>query len=558
MTTLAMALVLAIALRLLGALLRPVWVDEAATAIFSAGNSSWSTPINTLVPLHDFVAALRLQAPEQLLTGLRHLAAEDNHPPLHFGLTFLTAQLLQGQTPMAVVAPLTARLPAVLMGSLAVPLLARGVLTATGNIQMSRFAGLLMALSPLAVALGLEARHYALATTLVCGALWAMAASWQRWLAKSALGSRLIAAWLVVNSLGMLSHHLFVLCIAAQLLTLIVLLRRHAGRWIWPDQLLAVPALSLLLALAWLSRYGGGGAIDQTAWLSLDRSAPEQWLAMPLQLLVTALTGLVAPGTSLIDLWQWPFVIAAGLATAVGLFAMGRIVKASGAPEPLLLVFTLSSGAMLLAASVLSGKDFTRALRYGFVLMPGLLSLFAVAASQANSKGRGRVARVLLGCSLLCSLGVAAGVALPASYNPELFLREVNQRSTQPIVLVFNERLVSGGKPLIGYEGLSITWHLQQSGNVEKLTRNGVEPRLMLLGGDAQDRAKALAKVLALQDPFDLWVVNAHGTKSTEIEMSRCTHRRYASSGGHLHDHHHCMVKSHANKSILKADQQND
>jgi hypothetical protein len=80
----------------------------------------------------------------------------------------------------------------------------------------------------------------------------------------------------------------------------------------------------------------------------------------------------------------------------------------------------------------------------------------------------------------------------------------------------------------------------------------------MLLGGDAQDRAKALAKVLALQDPFDLWVVNAHGTKSTEIEMSRCTHRRYASSGGHLHDHHHCMVKSHANKSILKADQQND
>ena len=153
MTAVALALVLAIALRLLGAWLRPVWVDEAATAIFSAGNSSWNTPMNTLVPVQDFVTALRLAAPEQLVTGLSHLRIEDNHPPLHFAVAFLLAQLLQGQPPMAVLDPLTARLPAVLMGSLAVPLLAKAVLTATGNTQAARLAGLLMALSPLAVAL---------------------------------------------------------------------------------------------------------------------------------------------------------------------------------------------------------------------------------------------------------------------------------------------------------------------------------------------------------------------------------------------------------------------
>jgi Dolichyl-phosphate-mannose-protein mannosyltransferase len=542
MTAVALALVLAIALRLLGAWLRPVWVDEAATAIFSAGNSSWSTPMNTLVPVQDFVTALRLAAPEQLVTGLSHLRIEDNHPPLHFAVAFLLAQLLQGQPPMAVLDPLTARLPAVLMGSLAVPLLAKAVLTATGNTQAARFAGLLMALSPLAVALGLEARHYALATTLVCGALWALAASWQRWLAGRALGGRLIGAWLGVNGLGMLSHHLFVLCIAAQLLSLIVLVRRNAGRWIWPVQLIGVPALSLLLGLAWVGRYGGGGATDQTAWLNLDRSAPGQWLAMPLQMLVTALTGLLAPGTTVIDLWQWPLVVAAGLATAVGLAALGRLVLSAGDPEPLLLVFTLSSAAMLIAASVLSGKDFSRALRYGFVILPGLLSLLAVAAAQANAKGRGRIVRVLLCCSLLCSLGVAAGVALPASYNPELLHREVKQRSANPIVLVFNDRLITVGNPLIGYEGLSIAWHLQRSG-AQGLVRRGMEPRLMLLSGGLADRAQGMAAITQLKGPFDLWVVNAHGAPSVEITRSDCHHQRYASAGGHLHDQYRCTAK---------------
>jgi len=542
MTAIAMSLVLAIALRLLGALLRPVWVDEAATAIFSSANSSWSTPINTLVPLHGFVTALRLAAPDQLITGLNHLRIEDNHPPLHFAVAFLLAQLLQGQTPMAVLDPLTARLPAVLMGSLAVPLLAKAVLTATRSTESARFAGLLMALSPLAVALGLEARHYALATTLVCGALWALAASWRRWLARRALGSRLIGVWLGINGLGMLSHHLFVLCIAAQLLTLIVLVRRHAGRWIWPVQLIGVPAFSLLLGMAWLGRYGSGGAADQTAWLVLDRSAPGQWLAMPLQLLVTSLTGLLAPGTTVIDLWQWPLVVAAGLATAVGLVALGRLMLSAGGPEPLLLVFTLSSTTMLIAASVLSGKDFSRALRYGFVMLPGLLSLLAVAAAQANAKGRGRPVRVLLSCSLICSLGVAAGVALPASYNPELFLREVNLRSTEPIVLVFNDRLLSSGKPLIGYEGLSIAWHLQSSG-AQDLIRRGLEPKLMLLSGGPADRAKGMAAITQLKGPFELWVINAHGTPSLGIPRSDCRHQRYASSGGHLHDHYCCTAK---------------
>ena len=529
---LLLPLLLAVALRLLGALLRPVWVDEAASAIFSAGNSSWSTPINQLVPLETFVAALKLNSPEQLGAALAHLHAEDNHPPLHFALAFATAQLLQH--PGEVIRPLAARLPAVLLGSLAVPLLDRAVRSATGDPRAGRLAGWAMAVSPLLVAMGLEARQYALAATLVCAALWALAASWRRQQRGQPLGVALAVGWVAVNSAGMLCHHLFVLCIAAQLLTLLLL-----GGW-RAKQLLVPPGLSLLLAGLWLLQQGSGGAAQQTAWLDLDPSQPLQWLAMPLQLLVTGLTALLAPGTTVMAGWQWPFVVLAGLATLLGLVALLRVLQRAGRPTPLLLVFGLSSMGLVLLASVASGKDFSRALRYGFLFAPGVLGLLAAAAAAAERRGRGRSVQMLLVCSLLCSLGVATGVALPASYNPALFLDKVDRQSQAPVVLAFNERPVASGHPLIGYEGLSIAWHLQSNG-VPDLSRQGQPPRLILLINNGDNRPAGLKQLEALRAPFELWIVNAYGmTRQLVIDRPDCRHIDYASAGGHLHHHYRC------------------
>ena len=128
------------------------------------------------------------------------------------------------------------------------PLIDRAVLCASGQHRAARLAGLAMALSPLMVAMGLEARHYALATTLVCAALWALAAAWQLQQQDRPLPLGLAAGWVVANALGMLCHHLFVLSIAAQVITLLLMgswpaRRMQWGwRWSWPS------LLSLLLA----------------------------------------------------------------------------------------------------------------------------------------------------------------------------------------------------------------------------------------------------------------------------------------------------------------------
>jgi len=516
---------LAVLLRLLGALLRPVWVDEAATAIFTAGNSSWSTPINTLVPLDSFVTALRLDQQTPLLEALAHLRLEDNHPPLYFALSALVARLMQPHG--AVLDPLVARLPAVVLGSLAVPLLHQAVATATGSRRAAHLAAAWIAVSPLAVAMGLEARHYAVATTLVCGALWGLATGSRRPLPAWAA-----VAWGAVNLLGVISHHLFVVVIAAEVATIIGLQGLHWRR-----------LMPLLIALCvsglWLISQGQGGAAQQTNWLNLDPQQPLQWLAIPLQMLLTALCGFLAPGTSLSAAWQWPVLVLAGLATLIGLIALVRLLNQAGQPEPLLLLFTLCSAASLLAVCVLSGKDLTRALRYGFVYLPGVVALVAAAADQAIARRGPAATAALLCCSLLCSVGVASGVALPASYNPELLINKVAAESNQPVVLAFNEQPVLSGKPLIGYEALSIAWHLHRPDR-RVLERAGIEPRLLLLVRNDHTAPSGLKQLAELKGPFDLWLVDAHGTQSLDLPHIDCRHLSYASAGGHLHHHYRC------------------
>jgi len=536
MISLLLSLALAVSLRLLGALLRPVWVDEAASAIFSAANSSWQTPVNAIVPLHQFLAALRIDTNSPLLEVSNLLRQEDNHPPLHFLVTALGARLALGSG--EVITPLAARLPAVVLGSLAVPLLYQAVWVISGNRRAAQLAAAWMAVSPLAVAFGVEARHYALATNWVCGVLWTLADGWRCQCQGRPQHPGMALLWASFNLLGLLSHHLFVVCIGAQLLCLALLQWRRRGRLCWPGGVTWLPLVSLVVAALWLVLQGNGGAIDQTTWLNFDPSQPQQWLQVPLQVLVTMLSVVLAPGTSLSAGWQWPFVLLAGVATVIGLIALTRLLLAAGRPHPIVAAFGLSSVLGLMVVSVISGKDLSRALRYGFLYLPAVVAMVAVAANQLLQQRRQRTAGILLVCSALCSLGVATGVAMPASYNPDLFLAKVARESSQPVVLAFNERPVREGKPLIGYEALSIAWQLHSK--QLDLNRGGLSPRMLLLIGDGQGPPDGLTQLETLRGPFDLWLVNAHGTTSLEIQRKDCRHLGYASAGGHLHHHYRC------------------
>ncbi len=539
MNALVLILLIATGLRLLGALLRPVWVDEAASAIFSSGHSSWQTPINTLVPLEQFLAALRIEHANPWFAGLAALHREDNHPPLHFAITALAGHLLQADG--TVLTPLSSRWPAVLLGSLAVPLLHQAILVATGSRRAARLGGLWIAISPLAVSMGLEARHYALAMACVCAAFWGLACSWRELQQGRSLGLWPALGWISANLLGVLSHHLVVVSIAAQLLCLALLAWRTRLARGTRLHSLVPPMTSLLLAGLWLLVKGSGGAVDHTTWLNFDRQQPLEWLLIVLKMLLTALCGVLAPGTTFSAGWQLLFIALAGLGTLIGLISLGVLLHGARRPPSLPLLFTLCSALGLLVFSGLTGKDMSRALRYGFLYLPGVLALLAVACDQAWGRGRQRLVVVLMSCSLLCSFGVAAGVALPASYNPELLMIKVAADSREPIVLAFNERVVNAGRPLVGYEALSVAWHGHGS-PPGRWRRGGMDPRWLLLIGDGHATPPGLAALAGLSGRFDLWLINAHGTSPLVLPRQDCRRLEQGSAGGHLFEHLRCGV----------------
>lgn len=537
MNVLGLSLLIAIGLRLLGALLRPVWLDEAATAIFSSGHSSWQTPINRLVPLDRFLTALRLDHAGPWLAGLGPLQQEDNHPPLHVAISALAAHLLQADG--TVLTPLSGRWPAVLLGSLAVPLLHQAIQVISGSRRAARLGALWIAISPLAVSIGLEARQYGLAMSCVCAALWALACSWQALQQGRSLDAGPAAGWISANLLGVLSHHLVVVSITAQLLCL-GLLAWHCkpARAAWLRSLMP-PLIALLLAGGWLLLHGAGGAPDQTTWLDFDRQQPLQWLLIALRLLLSGLCGVLAPGSSVQATWQLLFLGLAGLGTLIGLISLAALLRSARRPPSLQLLFTLCSALALLGFCALTGKDMSRALRYGFLDLPGVLALLAVACDQAWERGRQRLVLRLLGCSLLCSLGVAAGVALPASTNPELLMLKVGADSSAPIVLAFNERSLNHGQPLIGYEGLSVAWHVHDRGQ-ERWRRQGEAPRWLLLIGDGRAAPAGLQRLEELKGRFDLWLINAAGSSRLVVQRQDCRRLEQGRAGGHRFEHLRC------------------
>ncbi|MBM5794202.1 MAG: phospholipid carrier-dependent glycosyltransferase, partial [Cyanobacteria bacterium K_DeepCast_0m_m1_088] len=172
----AAVLALALALRIIPLTLKAPWMDEAATTIFSLGNSSRSMPVNQLVDLQSFLRPLTGRPWADPAAVLHHLINEDNHPPLYFLLAHGWHYLLQPGSELASIG--ISRLLPALFGVLAVPLSLWTGWLALGTRRGALLSGLWMAISPLAVAQSLEIRHYSLAIVLSAASLLCFVKTW--------------------------------------------------------------------------------------------------------------------------------------------------------------------------------------------------------------------------------------------------------------------------------------------------------------------------------------------------------------------------------------------
>jgi uncharacterized membrane protein len=215
---------------LVGAVLRfwhldfkPLWMDEVITALFSLGHTYHDVPLDAALPVSAFEQVFRLNSQATCAQIIETVSVQSVHPPLFFcGMH----QWLGWLNPLPVSGVWKLRsLPALFgVGAIA-------ALYQLNRILFSPKAGLvgaaLMAVSPFAVYLSQEARHYTLPMLLVILALaglYAILVDVQR----QRIRLPIWLGWIATNSIGFYVHYFFVLAFFAQSVTLVLGARRIA------------------------------------------------------------------------------------------------------------------------------------------------------------------------------------------------------------------------------------------------------------------------------------------------------------------------------------------
>jgi len=214
---LAGILLLGTALRFWHLDFKPLWMDEVITALFSLGHTYQDVPLEKALPVSAFEQIFTLNSQATCAQISETVSVQSVHPPLFFcGMH----QWLGWLNPLPVSWVWKLRsLPALLgVGAIA-------ALYLLNRIAFSPKAGLvgaaLMAVSPFAVYLSQEARHYTLPMLLVILALaglYAMLIDLQRQRFRLSIW----LGWVAINSLGFYVHYFFLLAFFAQGVTLVL------------------------------------------------------------------------------------------------------------------------------------------------------------------------------------------------------------------------------------------------------------------------------------------------------------------------------------------------
>ena len=425
---LAAILLVGAGLRFLNLGQKPLWLDEMLTVLFSLGRNSADIPRETWWPVTDLANLLSLNAAATCAQITQHVATDSNHPPLFFCALHQWLRWLPLDRLDLVWA--VRSLPALIGIACIAAMYWLGRVTLSPRTGLA--AALLMAVSPFAVYLSQEARHYTLPMLLITLSLAALV-QMQQDLQRQHLRWPLWLAWVGLSLLGLYVHYFVALAIAAQGITLILWLLWHdwqeqqvsyAG-WRW----IGITFMGLALGYApWLPTFWAHLNRPEASWLTIvdptwgDRFMPLLQLVMGWILMVVALP---------VEHQPLPIILLSGV---LMLLVFSVIVwrcwqpaialRQSARRHPaitLLAGFTLCMVLEFLAIVYGLGKDLTLAPRYSFVYYPGCcLLLGALLTLPEPWKIQRR--SLLWGIGLvgvISSLFVSYGLAFQKPYYPD-------------------------------------------------------------------------------------------------------------------------------------------
>lgn len=452
---------------------KPLWLDEIITAVFTLGRSYQNIPLEQFFSLEQLNQVFTYQPGSTCAEIAHRVATESVHPPLFFCLLYQWVGWLQAENWLWALRALPA-------------LIGVGCIAAMywlNRVAFSPSAGLasaaLMAVSPFAVYLSQEARHYTLPMLLITLAL-AGLVQMQQDLANPSgkLRPWIWLGWTGVNAVGLYVHYFCLNALIAQITGLGLWLiwqkqkfSRHLSWHQWGAIGLSLGGI-FLSYLPWLPTLISHFDRPETDWLKpyrpdwQDRVAPLYQTLVNWTLMVIALPVEQQPDRVVVPMVLLMLGFALWLAWrgAIGFRRLWREVAQRSAVL-LLSGFTLCMVLQFFAIVYVLDKDITVVPRYNFVYYPGVCALLGAslvvgATQQAVQPIVPRLPKSLIPvvlAGLLSSVLVTQNLVFQKSYSPDRVAQDMAVDGAKPLAVV------------VGYNslqevalGLSFAFELQQ------------------------------------------------------------------------------------------------
>jgi len=440
-------LVAATAVRFAGLGSKPLWIDEAMTALVVLGRGPDDVPLGVARPLAALASIFSLNPAAtwlDVVTRLVDPAVQHTHPPLFYVLVH--AWLAWLAPPLSELA-FTLRAVAAVFGVVAVVLIFGLARSAFGE-RAGLTAAALAAVSPAMVMLAQEGRNYTLPLMLLAAAFWVMVAMVKRLTGVRSIPLTLWATWTTLNICACYAHYYSTLAFAAQALTLAILVARERS---WPQ--LGWLAVSLTVAgvafLPWLPILLKHSVSPEQGWMRLKTpgfifvSTLDAWRA------IFAGRGWEYASFPVLVTTEAVTIVFGAWMLLIAFVGLGRRLRAGRPPaaDALLLVAAITL-AQLLVASLVYRKNFVSEARYHFVYYPAIVALFAWILAELPTRAAASWRRALVeppawaALALILFVGGANAVAtdigleFPKRTKPDRAGAALAAAATAPVLVV--------------------------------------------------------------------------------------------------------------------------
>ena len=491
---LAGIILLSTALRFTGLGAKPLWLDEILTTLFSLGHSFNHIPLDRIFSLAELPNIFTFNPQATCPQIAETVSRESTHPPVFFCLLHSWLGRMKPNATLPDIVWQVRSLPAFFGVATVAAIYLLGRVAFSPNTGL--IAAAFMAVSPFAVYLSQEARHYTLPLLFITLSLTSLIQIQRDFANQSRVKPKTWIPWVIFNTIGLYIHYFFILVLAAQIGTICLWQLWQNYQTVTKTEkfnILSIirkfiPAilsfsfcgLPLIFFLPWVSVLLQHSSRQETEWFKpfepswLDYIVPIYQIIMGWVLMAIALPVENQP------LW---IAIPSGLFMVGFAIVLGRYIwqKLPQLYNKLILqqaniilsLFTLLILAEFLIIVYIMGKDITSAVRYHFIYYPSICVLLAACFTQestnennlyqtipftkihptvgAKHSGRSYPLKILnyipecfapaskktvILIGLLSSILVVGGLVFQKPYHPALVAKNLNLEPEKPLMVI--------------------------------------------------------------------------------------------------------------------------